>query len=549
MRTQQGHQSVDELLDRIERLIDIGTALSAEHDTNRLTEQILVGAKELTNADGGTLYLLNETEDALEFWTVRNDTLNIAMGGTTGETVTLGPLRLFRTDGSPNHNNVAAHVALTGTTVNISDAYAAEGFDFAGTRAFDAQTGYRSRSFLTIPLQNHENEIIGVLQLINARVEDAEIVVDFTEEDQRLAESLASQAAVALTQQQLIEAQRELFESFIRILAKAIDEKSKHTSGHCQRVPELTMLIADAASRVESGPMAAFGMAPDERYELEIAAWMHDCGKVTTPEPVMDKETKLHAMHDRIHEVDLRFELLKREAQVLALRERLDAALEGWAADPAFAEEALEEQLAVLDAERDFLRRANVGGELMSPEDQERVRAIGEGRWWRCPDGERRSLLQEDEIANLAISKGTLNEVEREVMKGHMQVTIDMLEALPYPKHLRRVPQLAGGHHERMDGKGYPKGLIGFQNPTGARMMAIADVFEALTAPDRPYREAMPLSRALATMGRMCEEGHFDPDLFDLFVRERVYLEYAERFLRPEQRDEVDESGIPGYRP
>ncbi|MFB6259890.1 MAG: HD-GYP domain-containing protein, partial [Thiohalorhabdaceae bacterium] len=187
--------------------------------------------------------------------------------------------------------------------------------------------------------------------------------------------------------------------------------------------------------------------------------------------------------------------------------------------------------------------------EYMPPEEQERVRAIARERRWRGPDGTENPLLTDEEIENLTIPKGTLTEAEREVMKDHMRVTIDMLESLPYPRHLERVPQLAGGHHERMDGQGYPRGLVGEENPLGARMMAVADVFEALTAADRPYKTAKTLSEALTIMGRMCQDNHFDPDVFDLFIRQRVYLDYARRFLKPEQIDEVDESAIPGYTP
>lgn len=549
MGDETGEQSVDEVLDRLDRLTELGTALSAERDTERLTEQILIGAKELTHADGGTLYLLDEAGEALDFQTLRNDSLGLAMGGTTGEPVSLEPVPLYRDDGAPNHHNVAAHVALTRATVTLPDAYAAEGFDFSGTRAFDERTGYRSQSFLTVPLINHEDAVIGVLQLINARVEGTGIVVAFTDEDRRLAEALASQAAVALSQQQLIDAQRELFESFIRLIAQAIDEKSKHTSGHCQRVPELTMMIADAATETARGPLADFAFTADERYELEIAGWMHDCGKVTTPEPVMDKETKLHGLFDRVHEVATRFEVLKRDAEIAALRERLAAAEAGRAPADWAGEAAVAAEQRTLEEERDFLRQANRGGEFMPPEDRERVRAIGEGRRWTGPDGAERPLLSAEEIHHLTIAKGTLTEEEREVMKDHMRVTIDMLEALPYPRHLRRVPELAGGHHERMDGRGYPKGLTGYENPTGARMMAIADVFEALTAADRPYKTPKPLSETLTIMGRMAEDNHFDPDLFDLFIRERVYLDYARRFLQPEQIDDVDEAAIPGYTP
>ncbi|MEF8793664.1 MAG: HD domain-containing phosphohydrolase [Thiohalorhabdus sp.] len=532
---------------RLDRLTELGTALSAEADTERLTEQILIGAKELTHADGGTLYLLNEAGDALLFRTLRNDSLGVAMGGTTSEPVTLDSVPLHLDDGCPNHHNVAAHAALARETVAIEDAYAAEGFDFSGTRAFDERIGYRSQSFLTIPLINHEDAVIGVLQLINACDGGGE-VAPFADADRRLAEALAAQAAVALSQRQLIDAQRELFEAFIRLIARAIDEKSKHTSGHCQRVPQLTMMIADAANHSERLKQPDFAFDPEQRYELEIAAWLHDCGKVTTPEPVMDKETKLHGLFDRIQEVASRFEVAKRDAEIRALRERLAAADAGrepaeWASEASLAAEQ-----ATLDEERDFLRRVNIGGEYMPPEEQEQVRAIA-GRRCQGPDGTAGPLLADEEIEHLTIPKGTLTEAEREVMKDHMRVTIDMLESLPYPRHLQRVPELAGGHHERMDGQGYPKGLVGYDNPTGARMMAIADVFEALTAADRPYKSAKTLSEALTIMGRMCQDNHFDADVFDLFIRQRVYLDYARRFLKPEQIDEVDEPSIPGYTP
>ena len=549
MHTDGRENRIQAVLDRLDRLTALGTALSAERDTERLTERILLGAKELTHADGGTLYLLNDDEDALVFHTVRNDSLGLAMGGTTGEPVTLGPLPLRLADGAPNHRNVAAHAALTGRTVTIRDAYTAEGFDFSGTRAFDEQTGYRSESFLTIPLINHEDAVIGVLQLLNACAPEGGQVVGFTDEDRRLGESLASQAAVALTKQQLITEQRELFEAFIRVLAKAVDEKSKHTSGHCQRVPELTLLIADAANRTQQGPLAEFAFSEDERYELEIAGWLHDCGKVTTPESVMEKETKLHGLHDRMAEVATRFEVIKRDTEIQALHERLAAAEAGRPPAEWATEAAVATTQAVLDEECAFLGQANIGGEFMSAEAQERVRAIGEGRRWRGPDGREQPVLSEEEIGHLAIAKGTLTAEEREVMKNHMQVTIDMLEALPYPEHLQRVPRLAGGHHERMDGYGYPRGLVGTENPIGGRMMAIADVFEALTAADRPYKTPKPLSEALTIMGRMCQDGHFDPDVFDLFIRERVYLDYARRFLRPEQIDAVDEAALPGFAP
>ncbi|MFW6350138.1 MAG: HD domain-containing phosphohydrolase [Thiohalospira sp.] len=526
------------LLERVERLSEIGIALSRERDTDRLLETILEGAKALTRADAGTLYL--RQGDELVFSTVRNDTLGFRMGGTAGPAPDFPPLPLH-VDGEPNRHNVAAWAAISGETVNIADAYAAEDFDFSGTRAVDERTGYRSTSFLTVPLTNHEEEVVGVLQLINALDEKAG-VIPFGPEEQRLTESLASQAGVALTQKQLIDDQRRLFESFVEVIANAIDHKSKHTSGHCQRVPQLTMMIAEAANRAEQGPLADFAMDEDELYELKIAGWMHDCGKVTTPEPVIDKATKLDGMFDRIDAVDARFEVVRRDAEIAALRRRLAAA--GLDDRPDAEGEAA---VAAVDEDRAFVRRHNTGGEFMDPEDQQRIHDIAE-RHRLTLAGEERPVLDEDEVYNLTIAKGTLTPEERKTIQDHIVVTIEMLEALPYPRHLQRVPELAGGHHERMDGQGYPRGLTGDQMLPGARMMAIADIFEALTAPDRPYKRPNTLTESLTILGRMAGEGHLDPDLFDTFIREGVYLDYARQFLKPEQMDEVDVNAIPNYR-
>ena len=303
-------------LDLVERLLEIGTALSAEKDTPRLLEMILLGAKEITHADGGTLYRVSGDHDSLEFAIIRTDSLDIAMGGTTGKEITFPNLPLHRDDGTPNTNMVAACAALERVTINIPDAYENTTYDFSGTRKFDESTGYRSKSFLTVPMANHQNEVIGVLQLLNKIDPDSGEVVPFSPEDQRLVESLASQAAVALTNQQLITNLRELFESFIEMIASAIDDKSPYTGGHCRRVPELSMMLADACARTQNGPLSSFDMSQTDRYELKIASWLHDCGKVTTPEYVVDKATKLETIYDRIHEIRMRFEVLKRDAEV-----------------------------------------------------------------------------------------------------------------------------------------------------------------------------------------------------------------------------------------
>ena len=530
-------ESTLNLFRRLEQLNGIGAALSRERDIDRLLENILEAAMAITGADGGTLYSVTEDQSALRFEILRTDSLGIRLGGTTGKPVDFPQLPLRHADGSPNDSLVAAHAAIHDRTVNIADAYRAEGFDFSGTRAFDVRTGYRSQSFLTVPMRNHDHELIGVLQLINAHDPETGEVGDFSEADQTLAESLASQAAIALTNRLLITQLERLFESFVNLINLAIDEKSPYTGGHCQRVPALTMMLAEAAHAVQHGPLAGFCMTDRDRYELKMAGLLHDCGKITTPVHVVDKATKLHTLFDRIALVDTRFEVLKRDAELAALRRQLALRPVVDAKAEAQALQALQPTLAALDADRDFLRHANQGVEAMSPTDQQRVRDIGSHHGWRNPQGLHTSFLTAEEVENLTIRSGTLTQAERDVINHHIVATNKMLETLPWPRHLTNVPEYAGGHHERMDGRGYPKGLTREQMSVQARMMGIADVFEALTAADRPYKNGMTLSEALAIMVKMRNNGHIDPDLFEVFVSEGVHLRYANEFLEPSQRD------------
>ncbi|MBF0295917.1 MAG: GAF domain-containing protein [Magnetococcales bacterium] len=541
-----GDESITDILQRIERLNAIGIALSAERDVNRLLEIILLGAKELTNADAGTMYSVTERK-TLKFEILRTDSLGIAMGGTTGVTINFPELPLYK-DGEPNLQMIAAFAALTETTVNIPDAYEAEGFDFSGTRAFDQKTHYRSKSFLTVPLKNHENQIIGVLQLINAKNTKTKEIVTFSPQSQNLAESLASQAAIALTNQKLISDLKALFESFIQAIASAIDDKSPYTGGHCHRVPVLAEMLGHGVNDANTGAFQDVRFTDDEMYELKIASWLHDCGKVVTPTEVVDKATKLETIFDRVNLLDSRFEVLKRDVEIGFLQQKIALLESGAQARIPALEEELRQELLKIDADREFIRETNIGGEFMSPERQDRIRAIAKYRFIDSK-GEERPLLTDNEIYNLNIPRGTINPEEREIINNHVAATIKMLDAIPFPKHLKRVPEIAGGHHEQMNGKGYPKGLTGAQMSLQARMVAIADVFEALTARDRPYKKGKTLSASLQILGFMMKDGHIDPDLFKLFIDKRIYLEYAQEYLAPEQIDEVILEKIPGYVP
>ena len=520
--------------DQLDLLLKAGVALSGEKNIDALMEQIISVAMVITNADGGSLYRKLD-DDTLEFSILKNNSLGLHMGGKSPNPSTIPPLPLYK-NGQEDHSRVVTHAVHTGNTIHVADAYNADNFDFSGTRTTDERLGYRSQSFLTVPLRNHESEIIGVLQLINAQDPITGKIVPFSQESQEIVEALASQAAVSLTNRLLINQLSHLFESFISLINHAIDDKSPYTGGHCERVPELTVMIADAVNRCRVGPLREFTMSEADRYELRIAGLLHDCGKITTPVHVVDKATKLQTIFDRIALIDHRQAIVARDLEIEALRGEL-------------SQEALTTRLNQLAADCQFLRESNTGSEFMRPEAVQRVEAIANSYFWTNAQGDAQPFLSKEEVYNLTIRAGTLTAEERQIINHHIDVTIGMLERLPWPKHLQHVTEYAGGHHERMDGKGYPKGLTRDQMSVQARCMAIADVFEALTAADRPYKPGKTLSEALNIMGKMKLDQHLDPDLFDIFIWEKVYETYAQRFLKPEQIDKVDVTRIPGYNP
>ncbi len=576
--------------DRFRKLLDIGLALSTEHNSVRLMEKILNEAKTMCNADGGTLYRMIDDDRRLSFEIMRNDSLNIYNGGTSGNDITLPPVELYNPEtGEENKSNVASYCALSKDTISIDNAYEFDGFDFSGTKKFDQATGYKSQSFLTVPLYNNEGRVIAVLQLLNAQDSETGEVIPFDKDLQPFVEALAAQAAIALDNQLLVEAQRKLLVSFIELIAGAIDAKSAYTGGHCQRVPFLTDMLAEAAIEQKQGLFADFTMTEEEQYELHIAGLLHDCGKVTTPEYIVDKATKLETIYDRIHEVRMRFEVLKRDAEIDYLKAQLAGG------DPEQLKSDYDARLQQLDEDFAFVAECNVGGEFMAPERMERLDKIAQETWVRTLSdrlgigheeltrkkaiGEepalpvvesllsdradhvitRRdmSLFDEDnpygfkmsppenmynlgELYNLKVKAGTLTEEDRFKINDHIIQTIIMLDQLPFPRYLKRVPEYAGGHHEKMDGTGYPRKLGADQMSWPARMMAIADIFEALTAADRPYKLPKTLSQSIKIMSFMVKDNHIDKDLFELFLTSGKYREYAEKFLKPEQIDDVD---------
>jgi HD-GYP domain-containing protein (c-di-GMP phosphodiesterase class II) len=572
--------------DKLARIIDLGIAMSAERDSAKLMDMILLGAKDLTNADGGTLYIRTD-DDKLKFQILRNDTLGVALGGAGHEAPDIPPVAMFQEDGTANHRNVVSHAVHQQTTINIPDAYDSGQFDFSGTKVFDERNNYRSKSFMTVPLKPRGGDVIGALQLINARPQGSSEIIPFAEDIQRFVEALAAQAATALYNRELLAAQERLMDSMIQLVAGAIDAKSPYTGGHCERVPELSVMLAEKACAVDSGPLATFAFTTEEQWrEFRIGAWLHDCGKVTTPEYVVDKATKLETIFNRIHEVRTRFEVLLRDARI----DHLEALAAG--VPPAQAGAQFEERKARLLDDFAFVAECNVGGEFMADDKVERLKRIAATTWTRHFD-DRLGLSHEElkrypaqpatlpiqecllsdqpqhvipraqgvrdlyagcgfqgnvpenlynmgEVYNLSVGRGTLTEEERFKINEHIMQTIVMLERLPFPKHLKRVPEYAGTHHETMIGTGYPRKLTKDQLSIPARITAIADIFEALTASDRPYKKAKTLSESVKILSFFKKDGHIDPDLFDLFLTSGVYREYADRFLLPEQIDEVE---------
>ncbi|WP_413203944.1 HD domain-containing phosphohydrolase [Rhodospirillum sp. A1_3_36] len=571
------------------KMIELGILMGSERNAKRLIETLLMAAKDIHGADGGTVYVLDPDREELTFGIILNQSLGIRLGGETGDDIPFPPLKLRNPDGTENHSQLATHAALTGNVINIPDAYDSALFDFTGPKRFDEANGYRSMSFLVIPLRNRQGQVTGVLQLINASDPETGEVIPFDESKIPVVESMAVQAGVALEVQLLIEAQRDLLDSFIELIASAIDAKSAYTGGHCARVPEIARMLTEAACAETEGPFALFDLTDEEWRELHIASWLHDCGKVTSPEYVVDKATKLETIYNRIHEVRMRFEVLWRDAEI-GYRDSLLAG-----ADPAQARARMAEEQARLLEEFAFVAKTNIGGESMDDGEIERLRAIGERTWVRhfddrqglsiaeeqrlegvpripapaletlladrpnhifhWPDG--KPPLEEEnrygirmmppavqynhgEFYNLSIRRGTLTEEERYKINDHITQTIVMLENLPLPQGLKRVPEYASGHHEKMDGTGYPRGIKAGEMSVPARIMAIADIFEALTAVDRPYKTPKTISEALKIMASMVAGGHIDPDLYALFLRSGVWREYAESYLRPDQLDDVD---------
>lgn len=559
---------------KLEHLIQTGLDLEREQDRLALLQKILSSGQSLLHCDAGFLYLVSA-----------NKSLHCAMMTLQDGERLLPDIPLYDSHGIPMEREVCAYCALHNKLVIIDDIDSESRFDLSQTRLRDMASGYRTLSLLTVPLVARAGEVIGVVQFINALDPVTSIRTAFNPELIRFVTAMAAQAAVVLDNHQLIAAQKELMDSLIQLIASAIDAKSPYTRGHCERVPELAIMLAEEAGRVDEGELADFSFKSDAEWrEFRIGAWLHDCGKVTTPEYVVDKATKLETIYNRIHEVRMRFEVLLRDAML----ERLEAMAAGDL--PQTVEQRFAQRSVQLHEDFAFLAECNLGGEFMAPEKIERIKRIAEESWLRHFDdrlglahdelkrytGEQEILpileplladkhhhiiprtdtrvpdqtnnfniavpeflYNHGEIHNLCIMRGTLTEEERFKINEHIIQTIIMLEQLPLLKNMRRVPEYAGTHHETLTGSGYPRKLNKGQLSIPSRIMAIADIFEALTASDRPYKKFKTLSEAIKILYYFKRDNHIDPVLFDLFLTSRIYQRYADKYLLPEQIDTV----------
>ncbi|MDP8228952.1 MAG: HD domain-containing phosphohydrolase, partial [Candidatus Electryoneaceae bacterium] len=481
----------DTQVKNLNELAKIGVALTATRNLDQLLELIIDKARSFTHADGGTLYLVSDDEQFLNFTIVQTESLKIRMGGITGEPINWPPVPLF-IDGEPNNSNVCTHAVNTGRVVNIADVYEVDEFNFEGARKFDANTGYRSQSMLVVPMRDHEGEIIGVLQLLNAKDQETWETVPFDPRSRDLTKALASQAAVAITNARLIQDMQNLFEAFIQTIATAIDEKSPYTGGHIERVANLTMDIAKRISEADDGPFVDVHLSEDELSELRLAAWLHDTGKITTPEYVVDKHTKLETIFDRRELIRFRFEIAIAHVRRQAAEARGKLYESGsWTSREL---ETIENKTnALLRQIRDdyqFVMSCNITSEFVPDEVIERLKQIAStgietSLGSENPNG-MEPLITPNELYNLMVRKGNLTPEERYIINNHVAVTKKMLMQMPFPKKLRQVPEFAGAHHEKLDGSGYPEGLIGDEIPLQARIMGVADIFEALCSRDRP---------------------------------------------------------------
>ena len=516
----------NDLTDRIRRLTKIGIALSAEKDINNFFKMVLNEAVDFTNSDAGTMYWVTDDKKYLEFKFVCTLSKNLSLG--SADVAKWPNIPLYKDNGEKLMRTFVSYVTHTAKPKSIDDVYYQDVFDNSGTKKYDAANNYRSVSMAAIPLKNHEDDVLGVIQLINTMDEKGNII-PFSEDSIAVLTSLASQAAIAMTNKTLIDGLENLLNQFIKSIAFALDRKSKYTGGHIERVATLTEMLAQTIQTDEHS-YKNIHFSDNELQEISIAGWMHDIGKITTPVYIMDKAKKLETIFDRIGLVELRFELI----ESIINKDIIVSQHNSETNKVAKSKKSLEKMQKYLE----FIKKTNTGGEFLPDEDLELLDEILSFEY--ISDGKKYKLITDEEMKNLAIRRGTLLAEEIEKMREHALISHEMLQKLTFPKKFKNVPKYASGHHEKLNGKGYPLGINEEELPLQSRMLAITDLYEALTAVDRPYKKGKTLTESLRIMAFCAKDHEIDKDLLNLFIDSELYLEYAKKFLNDYQIDEVD---------
>lgn len=505
---------------KFERIMEINLELSNELDKDRLFEMILTLTRELTHCQAGTLYIMSKDKKSLEFKVIQNDLMNIYMGGTK-DNLTWDDLPLYLENGCKNENLVAVISALENKIINIQNVYNSKTYDFEGTKRFDKNTGYKSKSMLVIPLINHENDVIGVLQLIN-KTKVLNEVVSFDDKDETIIKALAGQAAMALTNTLLIESLEEFLNAFVLTISQAIDAKSNHTMNHISNVAKLSKLISTAIHE-DTIIYKDIKYTKNDFKQIELAAFMHDIGKISMPESIIDKGTKLESIIDRIEIIQSKFEILKRDLEILLLKEVI-------------TKEDYLESINQIKDDFEFIKEVNIGSEFMNNEKINRIKLISEYTY--LLNSKKTPILSSNELLNLIIKKGTLTDDEKDIMNSHAKLSLDMLTTLPFPKKYNKILDIAANHHEKLNGKGYPRGLNDKDLTLEDRIMILSDIFEALTSRDRPYKEGKKLSEVFKLLSIMAKNNEIDSKLLEFFHDSEALFDYAKEELEVSQIDE-----------
>ncbi len=534
----------EEQLDHINRLTEIGLSLSQDNKIEDVFDLILSEAIAFTNADGATIYSVTEDKKSLEFALMVTRSKGIKAGGKYGQ-VKLKPVPIYREDGLPNMSHQASCVFHTKEFLEFDDYYHQDRFDPSGTIAWDKANDYRCKSMLAIPLMNHEKDVLGVIQLINAIDKHTGEIISFPKESITMVMSLASQAAIALTNKYLIYSLEKLFKEFIKAIALALDRKSKHTGGHIERVAKICMMIANKVNSDKTGYYKNVEFSKIELDELSIAAWLHDVGKIATPDHIMNKATKLNLPFDKIDLIDSRKDTilaLHNNDKYIQTNFKNRTNFNYLELEPSTEQEYQQAIIKKIEDDFLFLQEVNIGGEYFSHEKELSVKRIAKFVYFI--NDTKKNFIEADELKNLLIARGTHTNEETKIMHDHVKISYEILNQMSYPKRYSNVPIYASSHHEKMNGDGYPWGFSADELPLQSRILAVSDIFEALTAPDRPYKSGKKLSESMKILAYMVKDGHIDKNLFKLILDSNFIEEYSEKHIPAIQQDEIDKEKL-----